>query len=307
MEDQRTEPGSPPAAAAATPAAPQPTPLEAAISAANAERDEPPADAPQPGQAPAPASAPSEDAGAPEDDEAPNPDLPQLTRGQTRKLFEQWETERRPRFFKDLEATQAEAERLRAQAQQRAAEDAAAAQGYEAWYGPDQQYAASERAYDQIVSKLERGEYVPDQEIQAARTYQTWRTNRQMAGTVHQKEAQKVLSNVDALFRQARIDGVDVGAILAEVSQKKGHPGHVLQTVAEKVAAEWKGKLEAEQAAHAATKARLGIGRAPSAERGGRAPSRGDLVANLANGDMNAFIERAKAGDFANLDLSDRS
>jgi hypothetical protein len=305
VEDQRTEPGSPPAAAPNAAAAPQPTALEAALAAANAERDAPPAEPSQQGQAPAPAT-PTEDAGAAEDDEAPNPDLPQLTRGQTRKLFEQWETERRPRFFKDLEATQAEAERLRAQAQQRAAEDAAAAQGYEAWYGPDQQYAASERAYDQIVSKLERGEYVPDQEIQAARTYQTWRTNRQMAGTVHQKEAQKVLSNVDALFRQARIDGVDVGAILAEVSQKKGHPGHVLQTVAEKVAAEWKGKLEAEQAAHAATKARLGIGRAPSAERGGRAPSRGDLVASLAGGDMNAFIERAKSGDFADLDLSDR-
>lgn len=307
MEEQRTEPASPPAAA---PAAPAESPLEAAIAAANAERDSgveaPERPAPQPGPAPTPTPAPSEDGGPGEDDEAPNPDLPQLTRGQTRKLFEQWEAERRPRFFKDLEATQAEAERLRSQAQQRAAEDAAASQGYESWYGPDQQYQQAERAYDQIVGKLERGEYVPDQEIAAARTYQTWRTNRQMAGTVHQKEAQKVLTNVDALFRQAQIDGVDVPAILAEVSGKRGHPGDVLRTVAEKVAAAWKGKLEAEQAAHAATKARFGIGRAPSGPSGGRAPTRGDLVSSMANGDINTFIERAKAGEFADLDLSDR-
>jgi hypothetical protein len=303
VEDQRTEPGSPPEAAPAAPAADS---LEAAINAANAERDTAPdASAPEAPQT-GPAPAPSEDGGAAEDDEAPNPDLPQLTRGQTRKLFEQWEAERRPRFFKDLEATQAEADRLRAEAQQRQAADAEAQQGYESWYGPDQQYAQAERAYDQIVGKLERGEYVPDQEIAAARTYQTWRQNRQMAGTVHQKEAQKVLQNVDALFRRAQIDGVDVPAILAEVSQKKGHPGDVLRTVAEKVAAEWKGKLEAEQAAHAATRTRYGIGRAPSAERGGRAPTRGDLVAGMAGGDINAFIERAKAGEFADLDLSDR-
>lgn len=298
MEEQRTEPGIPPAAPEPTPSA---SPLEAAIAAANAERDAAP---PEP-------SAPAEDAGAQAqsaepDDADPNPDLPQLTRGQTRKLFEQWEQERRPRFFKDLEATQAEAEKLRADAQRRAAEDAAASQGYESWYGPEQQYAQAERAYDQIVSKLERGEYVPDHEIQAARTYQTWRQNRQMAGTVHQKEAQKVLANVDALFRRATIDGVDVPAILAEVSKKKGHPGDVLAAVADRVAAEWKGKLEAEQAAHAATRARLGIGRAPGGERGGRAPSRGDLVSSLAGGDINAFIERAKAGEFASLDLSDR-
>jgi hypothetical protein len=279
--------------------------LEQMIAATNAEAAE--TEAPErPAPAPAPSDAPSPEDGPRPDDDEQNPDLPQLSRGQTRRLFEQWEKERRPRFFKDLEAAQQEAEQLKAASAREMAEADEARRGYEEWYGAEDQYKAAERVHDAIVGRLERGEYVPDSEINSARWYAYWKKNRGMAGTVHQTETAKVLGNVDRLFRQAKVDEADVTALLAEVSQKKGHPGTVLELVAEKVRAEWKGRYEAEKAAHEATRARFGLGRAASAESGGRAPVKGDGIQQLMNTDFDGFIERAKRGEFANLDLSDR-
>jgi len=171
------------------------------------------------------------------------------------------------------------------------------------------QYA--ERQYDQIVDKLQRGEYVPDQEIQQARAFVTWRDNRRMAGAVHQRELGKVISNVDRLFRQARVDGLDVGQVLADVSKQGGHPGAVLEAVAARVRDEWKGRYEAEKAAHEATRVRAGLGRAPGGAPAGGAAPRGDLSSVLGSlrpgtDAAEAFVERALKGDLAHLDLAER-
>jgi len=289
--------------------------LAAAIEAANAEITADPV-APSPPErtdTPTPVAdpGPAEEAGPRPDDDQPNPDLPQLTRGQTRRLFEQWESERRPRFFRDLEQAQAEAADMRAQAEAAAQADAEARAGYEQWYGPDQHYQQAERHYDQIVDKLQRGEYVPDQEIQQARAFVTWRDNRRMAGAVHQRELGKVMANVDRLFRQAKVDGLDVAQVLADVSKQGGHPGAVLEAIAARVRDEWKGRYEAEKAAHEATRVRAGLGRAPGGAPAGGAAPRGDLSSVLGSlrpgtDAAEAFVERALKGDLSHLDLADR-
>lgn len=277
--------------------------------------DAPPPGGPDAGTPEAPSPSPTPDAPAPDgpqpDDGEPNPDLPHLTKGQTRRLFEQWEAVRRPRFLKELDDARSEAERLRAEAEQAAASEAQTRSGYEQWYGPDDQYTTAEQVYDRIVASVRAGQYVPDEDLQAAGRFERWRDNRRMASAVNHRELTKVIGNVDRMFREAKISGVDVPALLAEVTAKGGHPGTVLETLAAKLkqgdASEWKGKYEAERSAHEATRARLGLGRAATGEGNGRAPTKADLVGAMRVGtaDADSLIERAKRGELAHLDLRD--
>ena len=298
--------------------------LEAAIAAANAEAAAggPPEDRQEPAAPPASERQEATPEPAADDDE-PNPNLPNLTKGQTRKLFEQWEAERKPRFFEEaqqqIQQANAEAERLRQEAYQRQQAEQAAREGYEQWYGPDHAYQQAEALYDQIVAKVQRGEYVPDAEVNAAHQFVRWRDNRRHAGTVRQTELGRVMQNVHNLFQQAKIEGVDVPKLLEDVSARGGSPTQVLEGLArimreraDQEAADWRGKYEAEKAAHDTTRLKTGLGRIASGESGGKAPTKADLSLGFGQlkigqkrPDLEEFVERASRGELTGLDLRD--
>lgn len=69
---------------------------------------------------------------------------------------------------------------------------------------------------------------------------------------------------------------------------------------------EWRGKYDAEQAAHKATRAGR-VGRRATVETGGGPAGMGSVLQSALSGAKNTddFIERAKRGEFAHLDLRD--
>jgi hypothetical protein len=183
-------------------------------------------------------------------------------------------------------------------------------------HGPD--YATLDRMtkaldYDGLA-RLPRSDgqgvgYTLEEALGEIRKQET--VQRALTGSARFFEQKAYATVGHALDTAAASLGLDPVETAKSAQEARGDPvaaylKRLVDAAEKRGAEEWRGKYDAEQAAHKATRAGR-VGRRATVETGGGPAGMGSVLQQVLSGSKNTddFIERAKRGELAHLDLRD--